>query len=71
MSPKLSTIAAGGASELVKTTDKVNIVLKDLLKFRNYSLTVQAYTRIGHGPTGSTVYCHTEEDGNVIYIMGL
>lgn len=47
-----------------RKTTELTIVLTGLRKYTNYSVQVQAFTRIGDGVFSSPIYCQTEEDGN-------
>ena len=52
-----------------KTTPSVNVALRDLKAFTNYSIRIAAFTSVGEGPYSKYLSCSTEEDGKNDYYI--
>jgi hypothetical protein len=44
------------------------LLLGGLSKYTRYSIVVQAFNQVGHGPLSEPVSAQTLEDGKIIYI---
>ncbi len=48
-----------------KITAERELILHNLRKWTNYSLTVQAFTVVGEGSISTPILCRTDEDGKI------
>lgn len=56
----------GNEDAVTKQISGLHTTLSGLKRFTNYSVTVCAFTAAGDGVRAAPVYCHTEEDGNLL-----
>lgn len=56
MTPNMSTVYGDGE-------DGGELILSDLLKFKKYSVVVQAFNEVGDGPLSEPSTAQTMEDG--------
>lgn len=58
MAPNMTTVYGDGE-------DGGEVILTDLIKFKKYSITVQAFNEVGSGPLSEPITAQTMEDGKV------
>jgi len=49
--------------------DGGELILADLIKFKRYSIVVQAFNEVGNGPLSEPTTAQTMEDGNIYYFI--
>lgn len=62
MSPNTTTIYGDGE-------DGGEFILADLIKFKRYSIVVQAFNEVGNGPLSEPITAQTMEDGNYFFFL--
>lgn len=61
MAPNMTTVYGDGE-------DGGELILADLIKFKRYSVVVQAFNEVGNGPLSEPTTVQTMEDGILFYI---
>lgn len=64
MAPNMTTVYGDGE-------DGGELILADLIKFKKYSIVVQAFNEVGNGPLSEPITAQTMEDGMVTFCFNL
>lgn len=64
--PQIVSLFLDNDDQQTKVILQLRTTIPGLKKYTNYSITVLAYTAAGDGVRSDPVYCHTDEDGELL-----